>query len=69
MTMLAIPLLTRQPVSKLNTCSNSPGDADIQIHGWDSTGWFGHDIMPESRETAVVVRRLNKAPASFQGIC
>jgi hypothetical protein len=65
---LAIPLLTHQPVRKLNS-SIAAGDADIQIHGWDSTGWFWHDIMPESHETAVVLRRLNKAPAAFQGTC
>ena len=54
---------------KLDTCSIAACDAGIQIHGWDSTGWFWHDIVPESHETAVVLRRLSKAPAAFQGTC
>jgi hypothetical protein len=66
---LAIPLLTHQPVRKLNTCSIAVGDTDIHVHGWDSTGWFWHDIMPEAHETAVVLRRLKKAPAAFQSTC
>lgn len=54
---------------KRHTSSIAAGDADIHIHGWDSTGWFWHDIMPEAHETAVVLRRLKKAPAAFQGTC
>lgn len=60
---------THEPVPKRNANSIAADDADIHIHGWDSTGWFWHDIMPESHETAVVLRRLNKAPAAFQTTC
>jgi hypothetical protein len=56
-------------VPKLNACSIAVADTQIHIHGWDSTGWFWHDIAPEASETGVVLRRLKKAPATFQGTC
>ena len=56
-------------MSKLNPCSSVAADTDIHIHGWDSTGWFWHDIAPEARESGAVLRRLKKAPAAFQGTC
>ncbi len=48
------------------------GDTDIHVHGWDSTGWFWHEltgIMPEAHETGVMLRKLWRAPAAFQGKC
>jgi hypothetical protein len=59
-------------VCKLNACSAAVGDTDIHIHGWDSTGWFWHeltDIVPEAYETGAMLRKLRKAPAAFQGKC
>lgn len=57
---------------KLNSCSAALGDTDIHIHGWDSAGWFWHDVtggMPAQHETAAVLRKLRNAPAAFQGRC
>lgn len=57
---------------KLNSCSAAQGDADIHIHGWDSTGWFWHKltgIVPEAHETGAMLRKLRKAPAALQGKC
>lgn len=57
---------------KLNSSSVAPCDTDIHIHGWDSTGWFWHEvdgIAPEAHETGSVLRKLRKAPAAFQGRC
>ena len=66
---MAIALLLHQSVPNLNSCSIAAADRDIHIHGWDSTGWFWHDIVPEAHETGVILRRLKKAPAAFQGTC
>lgn len=57
---------------KLNSCSSVAGDADIHIHGWDSVGWFWHEvdgITHGEYETGPVLRKLRKAPAAFQGSC
>lgn len=54
---------------KLNACSAALRNTDIQMHGWDSAGWFWHDVtgeMPEEHETAAVLRKLRNAPAAFQ---
>lgn len=57
---------------KLNACSVSAGDAGIHIHGWDSIGWFSHEVdgvAHGDHETGPVLRKLRKAPAAFQGSC
>jgi hypothetical protein len=48
------------------------GEADIQIHGWDSSGWFRHEvtgILPKAREAGAVLRKLREAPAAFEDRC
>ena len=57
---------------KLNSCSVVAGDSDIHIHGWDSTGWFRHEvtgILPKALEAGAVLRKLREAPAAFQDRC
>lgn len=54
---------------KGNSCSTDEGTPGIVVHGWDSTGWFSHDIQPEAYATAAVLRRLKKAPAAFPRAC
>jgi hypothetical protein len=56
----------------LNPRSLSMSDKCIQIHGWDSTAWFSHELadnLPDTTETGAVLRKLRKAPAAFQGRC
>jgi hypothetical protein len=59
-------------VGNLNSSSIAAGDTDIHIHGWDSTGWFWHDVadtMPDAHQIEVVLRKLKKAPAAFCDTC
>ena len=54
---------------KPNSCSAALGDTDIHIHGWDSAGWFWHDVTsgcPHSMKLQPS-RKLRNAPAAFQG--
>lgn len=56
----------------VNSCSMAAGEADIQIHGWDSSGWFRHEvtgILPKAREAGAVLRKLREAPAAFEDRC
>ena len=53
----------------VNSRSVAAGEADIQIHGWDSAGWFRHEvtgILPKVREAGAVLRKLREAPAAFE---
>jgi len=53
----------------VNSRSVAAGEADIQIHGWDSAGWFRHEvtgILPTAREAGAVLRKLREAPAAFE---
>lgn len=56
----------------LNSCCVAVADTDVHIHGWDSTGWFWHDVTDTTREVheaGAVLRKLRKGPVAFQGIC
>ena len=56
----------------LNSCCVAVADTDVHIHGWDSTGWFWHDVTDttvEVHEAGAVLRKLRKGPVAFQGIC
>jgi hypothetical protein len=69
---LAILLLSDQPMHTVNSRSVAAGEADIQIHGWDSAGWFRHEvtgILPTAREAGAVLRKLREAPAAFEDRC
>jgi hypothetical protein len=48
------------------------GGKEIHIHGWDSAGWFSHDVtgeLPEARMRGAVLRKLRQSPAAFQTRC
>jgi hypothetical protein len=55
-----------------NAVPVAPSATDIHIHGWDSTGWFWHEVdgvEGATHHSRSVLRKLSKAPAGFSGRC